>query len=59
VSASSTPDGAALPRRLHLGRRTLLHALGLVLAGALTGLIVWGYRQPALVFDLSSLMLLC
>ena len=59
MSASSTPDGAALPRRLHLGRRTLVHALGLILAGVLTGLILWGYRQPAFLIDLSSMMMLC
>jgi hypothetical protein len=38
-------------------RRTVWHAIGLVVAGAVAWLILQGYRQPELLLELANMRL--
>ena len=48
------PDPPASAPRL---RRTVWHALGLVIAAAVAWLILQGYRQPELLLELANMRL--
>jgi len=61
--AEVSPDADRRFPLARLRRPQLAHAIGMIAAALLTGLVTWlawnGYRQPGFLLDIANAMTLC